>query len=121
MQRPIEISTQRWPWLALGLDVVLLVGTAALYQLLRGVPVVAPLVSLGGHPGLVQALAGVSLVTLVVLAPVTQGFVLTTPVTRSLLAIAGMLTLIASAGVVAVFLALPSLVLLLALGGRIFR
>jgi len=117
----VQARVSRWPWAALALDVILLEGESALSELTRRVPLIEGLVSLGGHPLLVKILAGASLVVLVLMAPLTQGFTRSTTVTQSVLAIAGMLTLIACAGILVVIVTAPLVLLMVARGGRIVR
>ncbi len=105
----------RWPWLAAALDVLLLSSAPGVEAALDGHPLLASLLTLGGRAWLVQLLATASLLLLVVLAPLTNGFRDFAPAGRALLVMAGMLTLVAGAGLGLGLLVLPGLLLALVL------
>jgi hypothetical protein len=88
----------RWPWLATAFDVILITGTPSLAEALTRFSLFHDLATLGGHPHLVQLLALMALVVLVGLGATTQGFRRLARSHRSLLAVAGMLTVVAGAG-----------------------
>lgn len=114
--RPAVVSRPpRWPWPAAALDVLLLSSAPGVAAALDGHPLLESLLTLGGHPRLVQLLATASLLLLFALAPLTNGFRDFSPAGRALLLVAGMLTLVAGAGLGLGLLVLPGLLLALIL------
>jgi hypothetical protein len=92
-------------------DVLLITGTPGISAALKRFPLLQALATLGGFPKLVQLLALMSLAVLVVLAPVTEGFRHQTTTQRGLLALAGMLAIVAGAGGLALLVLSPAIVI----------
>ena len=107
----------RWLWVTTGLDAMTLTWMVAAGSWLdRCGP--CRVATLGGRHVLVMLLASVGLIMLIVLAPLTEGFTLATPQQVGAIAVACMLSLFASAGIVSLALLVGFIAFVLRLGGR---
>lgn len=100
--QPVPVGTRCLLWAVAGLDVMAVVWMLRTGEWLDTANPVLSILTLGGHHWVVFGLALAGFLLLAALAPITHGFVRTNKLQRILLPIAGLVSVIASAGLLSV-------------------
>jgi hypothetical protein len=118
--QPVPVGTRCVLWAVAGLDVMAVVWMLRMGDWLDTANPVLSIVTLGGHHWVVFGLALAGFLLLAALAPATHGFVRASWLQRILLPIAGLVSVVALAGLLSVVAVVVGVVLVTAvlLGAR---
>ena len=101
--QPVPLGTRCLLWGVASLDVMAVVWMLRMGDWLDTANPVLSIVTLGGHHWLVFGLALAGFLLLAALAPVTHGFARTSRIQRVLLPAAGLMSVVALAGLLSIF------------------